>query len=225
MATVKVVDLISRAQTILKDTTAVRWTAVELQGWLNDGYREIVNRRPDANAQVGTFTCTAGYRQSITTSFANAQRLLEVISNKATLSNKRTIRLVDRQTMDDQLPGWTAANPSVNIEKYMFDHRLPKEFLTYPPATATAQVEIVYSTFPAAHALTESQLMNPATATTINLDDTYANPLLDYMLYRAYNKDAEQAGNAARAVAHFQAMMNSLTGINTSEQKEVPEDR
>jgi cytochrome c-type biogenesis protein CcmH/NrfG len=45
------------------------------------------------------------------------------------------------------------------------------------------------------------------------------------MLYRAYSKDAEQSGNAARAVAHFQAMMDSLNGINTSEQKEVPEDR
>ena len=225
MATVKVVDLISRALTILKDPTAVRWTAVELQGWLNDGYREIVNRRPDANAQVGNFTCTAGYRQSITTTFANAQRLLEVIANKSSLSNKRSIRLVDRQSMDDQIPGWTDSTPSISIEKYMFDHRLPKEFLTYPQAKAGTLVEIVYSTFPAAHALTEVQLMNPATATTINLDDTYANPLLDYMLYRAYSKDSEQQGNAARAVAHFQAMMNSLAGINTSEQAEVPEDR
>jgi hypothetical protein len=225
MATVKVVDLISRAQTLLKDTSSVRWAAVELQNYLNDGYREIVNRRPDANAQVGTFTCVAGYRQSITTSFANAQRLLEVIANKSATSSKKIIRLVDRQTMDDQLPGWPAANESTNIEKYMFDHRLPKEFLTYPPARAGTTVEIVYSTFPAAHNLTEQQLTNPATATTINLDDTYANPLLDYMLYRAYSKDAEQSGNAARAVAHFQAMMDSLNGINTSEQKEVPEDR
>lgn len=225
MATVKVVDLIGRAQTLLKDTTAVRWAAVELQNYLNDGYREIVNRRPDANAQVGTYTCVEGYRQSITTTFSNAQRLLEVIANKSATSNKRLIRLVDRQTMDDQLPDWPAKTSSVNIEKYMFDHRLPKEFLTYPPAKVGTEVEIVYSTFPAAHTLTEQQLLNPATTTTINLDDTYANPLLDYMLYRAYSKDAEQAGNANRAVAHFQAMMDSLNGINTSEQKEVPEDR
>jgi len=224
MATVKVVDLISRALVLLKDPTAARWPAVELQYWLNDGYREIVNRRPDANAQVGNFTCSAGYRQSIE-AFQNAQRLLEVISNVATGSSKRTIRLVDRQTMDDQLPGWNTANPSISIEKYMFDHRLPKEFLVYPPAKSTAQLEIVYSTFPAAHSLTEQQLMNPATTTTINLDDTYANTLLDYMMYRAYSKDVEQAGNAQRAAAYYQAMMDALNGINTSEQKETPEDR
>jgi hypothetical protein len=224
MATVKVVDLISRALVLLKDPTAVRWPAVELQYWLNDGYREIVNRRPDANAQVATFTCVAGYRQNIE-EFQNAQRLLEVIANAAATSNKRTIRIVDRQTMDDQLPGWNTATPSINIEKYMFDHRLPKEFLVYPPAKTTTQLEIVFSTFPLAHSLTEAQLMNPATTTTITLDDTYANTLLDYMMYRAYSKDVEQAGNAQRAAAYYQAMMDALNGINTGDQKEVPEDR
>jgi hypothetical protein len=224
MATVKVVDLISRALVLLKDPTAVRWPAVELQYWLNDGYREIVNRRPDANSQVGTFTCVAGYRQNIE-EFQNAQRLLEVISNVATASNKRTIRYIDRKSMDDQLPGWTAATPSINTEKYMFDHRLAKEFLVYPPAKTTTQLEIVYSTFPLMHSLTEAQLLNPATTTTITLDDTYANALLDYMMYRAYSKDVEQAGNAQRAAAYYQTMMDSLNGISTGEQREVPEDR
>lgn len=224
MATVKVVELISNALTVLKDPTAVRWTGLELQAWLNAGYREIVNRRPDANAQVGIFACVAGYRQTLN-AFSNAQRLLEVIANAALTSNKKSIRLVDRQTMDDQRPGWTAETPAISIEKYMFDHRLPKEFLTYPPATATSQVEIVYSTFPLPHTLSEVQLLNPATAETINLDDTYANVLLDYMLYRAYSKDVEQANNAARATAYFQATLEALGSINTSEQKEVPEDR
>lgn len=224
MATVKVVDLITRALVLLKDPTAARWPAVELQYWLNDGYREIVNRRPDANAQVGTFTCATGYRQNIS-NFQNAQRLLEVIANAAATSNKKTVRLVDRQTMDDQLPGWNTETTSINIEKYMFDKRLPKEFLTYPPAKSTAQLEIVYSTFPASHALTEQQLMNPATATTINLDDTYANALLDYMLYRAYSKDVEQAGNAQRAAAYYQSMMSAINGIDVSDERETPEDR
>ena len=224
MATVKVVDLISRALVLLKDPTAARWPAVELQYWLNDGYREIVNRRPDANAQVGTFTCVAGYRQNIE-QFQNAQRLLEVIANAAATSNKKTIRIVDRQTMDDQLPGWNTAPPAINIAKYMFDHRLPKEFLVYPPAKTTTQLEIVFSTFPLSHSLTEAQLMNPATTTTITLDDTYANTLLDYMMYRAYSKDVEQAGNAQRAAAYYQSMTEALNGINTGDQKEVPEDR
>ena len=47
MATVKVVDLIYRAKTILQDTTSVRWALSELQWWLNDGYRDTSNLRPD----------------------------------------------------------------------------------------------------------------------------------------------------------------------------------
>lgn len=210
MSTVKVVDLISRAHTILLDTTAVRWAAVELQGWLNDGYREVVTLHPDSNAQTATFTCAAGYRQDITGSYDRAYRLLEVITNKAATSRKRPVQLVTRKSMDTMRPGWYNETASVNIEKYMVDPRVPKEFLVYPPATTAAQLELIYTTVPAPHTLTEVQLMNSATAEVIRLDDIYGNPLLDYILYRAYSKDSENPNNAARAVAHYQAMTTAL---------------
>jgi hypothetical protein len=71
-------------------------------------------------------------------------------------------------------------------------------------------LEVLYAQVPAGHTLTDEQLGNIATAETIRIDDTYANALQDYILYRAYTKDAEQQGNAARAVAHFQAFQNAL---------------
>jgi len=214
MATVKVVDLVARAQTILQDTTATRWPVLELQNWLNDAYREIVNIRPDVNTQTGTYTCTVGTRQVLTSGFANATRLVEVTRNVASSSDKRAIRLIDRRVLDDQRRGWHAETGTVNIEHYMFDPRLPKEFLVYPPATTSAQLEVVYASVPAAHALSEAQLTNPATVTPINIDDNYANVMLDYMLYRAYTKDAEYAANAQRATGHYQAMQASL-GVKT----------
>lgn len=210
MSTVKVVDLISRAHTILLDTTAVRWPAVELQGWLNDGYKELVNIRPDANAQTTTFTCAAGYRQNIIGISGRVYKLLEVFANKAAGSNKRHIQQVSRPSLDTIRPGWYNQTPSINIEKYAYDPRLPTEFLVYPPATSSAQVELMYAEVPEPHALTEVQLMNPATAEVIRVDDIYANPLLDYVLYRAYSKDSEQQNNASRAVAHYQAMTASI---------------
>lgn len=222
MSTVKVVDLISRAQTILLDTTAVRWSAVELQGWLNDGYREVVTLHPDSNAQTATFTCEAGYHQDITDSYDRAYRVLEVRSNKAATSKKRAVQLVSRKSMDTMRPGWYNETPSVNIEKYMYDTRVPKEFLVYPPATTQAQLEIIYTTVPAPHTLTEQQLMNSATAEVIRLDDIYGNPLLDYILYRAYSKDSEQQNNASRAVAHYQAMVASLSGKVQSDEEINP---
>jgi hypothetical protein len=210
MATVKVVDLISRAGTILQDTTNVRWPAPELQGWLNDSYREITILRPDSNTQTGEFTCVTGARQVVTTIFASALRVIEVVRNTAAGSAKGAVRLVNRQMLDDQRRNWYAETGTVDIQHYMFDPRLPKEFLVYPPATTSAKLEVVYSSVPLAHTLTEAQLTNPATTEVIRIDDSYANAMLDYILYRAYSKDAEYAANAQRAMAHFQAFQSAL---------------
>lgn len=210
MATVKVVDLVARAKTILQDEDSVRWTLSELQWWLNDGYRETLIFRPDSNTITGEFTCVAGPRQVLTTTFPNATRLVSVLRNTATTSNKYAVRLVDRRVLDDQRKGWYAETPTVSVEEYMFDARQPKEFLVYPPATSAARLEVAYAQVPSPHTLTDIQLNNLATTETIRIDDTFANSLLDYMLFRAYTKDAEQPGSAARAVAHYQAFQNSL---------------
>lgn len=210
MATVKVVDLISRAKTLLQDTTSVRWSLSELQSSLNDGYRETLNLRPDSNTLTGTFSCAAGPRQVLTTGFANASRLVAVVRNVAASSNKYAVHLIDRRVLDTQRRGWYTEPASVSVEKYIFDARQPREFLVYPPATSAAQLEVLYAQVPTPHTLTDVQLANSATAEVIRIDDTFANALLDYMLYRAYIKDSEQQGNAARAVAHYQAFQNSL---------------
>ncbi|MFZ9527521.1 MAG: DUF6682 family protein [Schleiferiaceae bacterium] len=211
MATVKVVELISKAKTLLQDTTSVRWPLTELQTWLNDSYREITIIRPDANTQTGEFVCVAGARQDLMTTFPSALRLVDVVRNTAVTSTKGAVRLINRRMLDDQRRTWYADTPSVSIDHYMFDPRIPKEFLVYPPATVDSRLEVVYSSVPTSHALTEAQLGNSATTETIRIDDSFANVMLDYMLYRAYSKDAEYANNAARAVAHYQAVQAALS--------------
>jgi hypothetical protein len=210
MATVKVVDLIVRAQTLLQDEDSVRWTVAELQYWLNDAYKETIGLRPDVNTQTAEYTCVAGPRQAITGSFSNAIRLVEVVRNLATTSNKSSIRLTDRKSLDTQRRSWYSDTPSASVELYMFDPRTPKEFLVYPPATTAARLEVIYSVLPADHTLTAAQLINPATAETIRIDDIFATALFDYMLYRAFSKDAEQTAMMQRAVAHYQAFQNAL---------------
>jgi hypothetical protein len=210
MATVKVVDVISKAQTLLKDATGVRWPVLELQGWLNDAYREIVIFRPDSNAQTGTYACVSGPRQQITSAFAAATQLLDVVRNVASSAAKSPVKLITRQTLDDMDRTWYGNTGVVTIERYAFDPRLPREFLVYPPAAVGAQLEIIYSSVPAAHTLTQAQLENSATAEVIRIDDSFGNVLIDYVMYRAYSKDAEVSANAARAVAHYQAFQNGL---------------
>lgn len=205
MATVKVVDIIRRVEFILQDTN-VRWPRLELQSWINEAYLAITLLRPDASSKSGAFTCVEGTRQNITASFATALRLLDVTRNLTTSSDKKVIRAVQRPVLDDQRPAWHTETPTENIQHFTFDPRQPKEFFVYPPASAGAEIEVVYTDAPETHSLSEADL-DPATgsAEVIKLDDTYMTPIIDWVLYRAYSKDAEYGANEARAAAAYQS--------------------
>lgn len=217
MATIKVTDVISRVESILQDAN-VRWPRLELQKWLNEAYLSIVLLRPDANAKTATFTCVAGTKQTITASsggYPSAISLLDVTRNVATSSDKKVVRVVARSVLDDQRPSWHAEVASVNIQHYTYDPRNPKCFYVYPPATTAAQLEVTYADVPGAHALGEGAL-NPTAATSdvILLDDIYLSPLTDWILYRAYSKDAENGNNEQRAAAAYQTF-NAAIGTKT----------
>jgi hypothetical protein len=214
MSTVKVIDIIRRVEDVLQDSN-IRWPRTELQNWLNESYLAITLLRPDANAKSGTFTCAEGTRQVVTAQFPSALRLLDVTRNLAAASTKRVIRLVARSVLDDQRPTWHAETGTVNIQHFTYDPRQPKEFFVYPPATTSAQIEVVYADAPGAHTLTESALDPDGSNTeVIKLDDIYMSPIIDWVLYRAYSKDAEYGANEARAAAAYNAF-NSALGNKT----------
>jgi hypothetical protein len=212
--TISVAELIERVRTILQDTTSIRWTKEELTNWLNDSYREIINIRPDANSVSATFTCAQNStRQSLVTGTLSPAvspiRLLDVTRN---ITSGRAIRHVQREPLDDTRRAWHKET-GPEIEHFMFDPRLPREFFVYPaPSGASHQIEVVISSVPAGHTYNSST--GAWSAANYELIDSFANASLDYVLYRAYSKDAEYAANAQRAVAHFQAMQNAL-GLKT----------
>ena len=217
MATIKVIDVISRVEAILQDTN-IRWPRVELQKWLNESYLSIVLLRPDANAVCATFTCAAGTKQDLTASsggFPSALRLLDITRNVLSSSNKKVVRVVARSVLDDQRPSWHSEAQSVNIQHYTYDPRQPKQFYVYPPATNAAELEVVYADAPGSHSLTEAQLdPDGSHAEVIKLDDIYLSPITDWILYRAYSKDAEYGANEQRAAAAFQTF-NAAIGTKT----------
>lgn len=197
MATTKVATLIETAGIILQDTSQVRFPQAELMTFLNDAQREIVLHRPDAKTVNGNMTCVAGSKQSIPNT---GLRLIDVVRNDA----GRAITQIDRKILDETLPNWhnTAADGTKKIEHFVYDPADPKNFYVYPNATSSMNIEIIYSTAPADISYT--------TTVTITLDDIYANAILDYMLYRAYQKDSEYAGNADRSMMHYQSFANAL---------------
>jgi hypothetical protein len=224
MATIKVIDIVERVEDILQDTN-VRWPRLELQNWINESYLQIILMRPDANSKTSTLTCVAGTRQTLAVSFPTGLRLLDVVRNLSTSSSKKVIRLISRSVLDDQRPSWHAETGTVNIENYTFDPRQPKEFFVYPPATTSAQIEVVYADAPGAHALTEAQLDPTGSSTVvINLDDTYLSSIIDWVLYRSYSKDAEYAANAQRAVAHNNAFLAVIGAKTQSDVSSAPQE-
>lgn len=206
-------SIIQRAVAILQDTTSVRWPVDELVRGLNDGQREIVLYRPDSNTKVATGTLAAGTRQDLTTmtgvSTSNPAKLIDITRNMAATSAKKAVRLISREILDAQTPGWHNSTSAVDVIHFMFDSRDPRAFYVYPPATALAQLEIIFAAYPTDVA-TPTGSDYTSVSGSIGVADIYGNALLDYILYRAYMKDSEYAGNAQRAQAHYAAFANSL---------------
>ena len=202
-------NILLRVKDTLQDTTSVRWTEAELLRYINDAQREIVNLRPEASAATANVALVVGTAQTIPTA---GLRLIKVVRNMSaaggSATGKRAIRIVDREILDSQEPNWHDSSVSgdaahsTTVKHYVFDEDDPRRFYVYPGASSTSTfIEIVYSTSP-------TDLAN--TSATIFVDDIYANAIIDFVLYRAYMKDAEFAGNAQRANNHFQLFANSV---------------
>ena len=205
MATTKVVDILDRAAIILQDNTNVRFPNTELLKFFNDAQKEVVLHRPDAKMVNTTYACVDGSKQTLPSA---ALRLIEIVRNVG----GRAITQVQRRILDETLPNWHETAAGTNkIEHFVYDPADPKNFYVYPKgASGTHSLEIVYSSAPSEIAVT-----NFATDTqVISLDDVYANCILDYVLYRSYQKDSEFAGNAQRAMMHYQSFANAL-GVKT----------
>lgn len=203
-----VYNRVQRVLDILQDRDMDRWSLSQLVGFLNDGYISIVELRPDANSLSGEFTCAAGTRQVLSSSFPTAVSLIDIVRN---ISTGRPIRIIDRQMLDDYRRNWHAETQKTEIQHYVYDPRIPREFLVYPPSKAGVKIEAVYSLPPTFHDETKDY---STTDEAINLNDLYGNALVQYMAFRAYSTDADHAANAGRAAAHFQLMQQEL-GIKT----------
>lgn len=196
-------DLLTRAGDILQDQTSVRWPIAELLRYLNDGRRELAIHRPDIYSYSTAMTLVAGTKQTIP---SDGNRFLDAVRNvTAAGAIGRAVRVVEREILDAQVPDWHSATESTALKHFMFDERSPKNFYVYPPSAAGHKLEIVYSRSPVD--ITDQQL---SSTSMLENEDIYSGVLLDYILYRAFSKDAEYAGNQQRALLHYQAFTTTL---------------
>jgi hypothetical protein len=203
VATVTVQNLIDQARTILQDFDAIRWPDTEFLGWTASAYREIVRHRPDANSVTTNIATAADSRQMLP---ADGAYLISVVRNED--GSKRAVRPIERHVLDSQNPDWHTLNATASVDTakyYVYEKDSPKVFYLYPAPQAGANVSIQYARIPTAHTSVDE---------TISLDDTYAGLIVDYLLYRAYSKDAS-VGDANLA-ANYGTMFYQQLGINNA---------
>ena len=198
-------DVLTRAGDIIQDATNVRWPVAELMRYLNDARREVAIARPDIYAKTAVVDLAAGTRQELP---ADGSRFLDAVRNMPGGAAGRAVRIVEREVLDAQLPDWHMLTPAGEIKHFMFDERSPRSYYVFPPAAAGAKLELIYSQAPA-------EITTPETALTA--EDIYTGAIVDYVCYRAFSKDAEYAGNAQRAQAHYVQFANALgIGVRAS---------
>lgn len=235
-------DVLFRVSSQLHDISPqfTRWTERELVSWLNDGQKAIAKYMPSSCARVDAIKLVAGTKQSIEKILAANIKpgdgsaaadvyggyLQSVIRNMGSdgLTPGNAIRLVDREVLDVNNPAWHAATSS-SISQWMFDPRMPKVFYVSPgvPAGTNLWIEASFLANPVEVAVVTQGAygMNGSSTLAISVDDKYIDDLVNYILARAYMKDAEFAGNANMAASHAQmftssinAQVSALTGVN-----------
>lgn len=195
--------IIADAGIILNDAGAVRFTNAELLSWLNAGQVEIATLVPNSNAITLAIQLVAGVKQSAP---ADALRIVEFVRNMG--ANGQTpgpaIYQIERKDMDAYERGWASDSPSSNVVHAMYNAEDDnKTFYVWPPQSPIQQtfIEIIYAQTPAYLASANSP---------ISISDYYRNPLLDYILYRAFSKDSEFANQAKRSQTHRKAFGDYL---------------
>jgi hypothetical protein len=215
MATL-VSTVLTKVGVLLQDPSYIRWTLSELLGWVNDAQREVVLYKPEACVITAVVPFVAGTtRQQLTGAVRpvgssvtyNAARLVEVIRNHGyatgvTNTPGRSISFVDRAVMDAQNPEWHTDPAGVRgVRHYMHDPRDPMTFFIWPKQTYNPNLEICFSYLP--ESVTSANQ-------SLSVSDQFANAVVDYILFRCYSKNAEYAGDANLAIAHYQAFANAM---------------
>jgi hypothetical protein len=192
-----VIDKVAGA--ILNDRNKVRFLQADLLASLNEGQRVICAIDPSAYSGYVTITCVAGAQQTVP---SNVHILLGTGYNVVSGNPGRIFDIVKRETIDIPSPNWRAGTKKAEVRHIIADDETPSVFHVYPPVLNGTQIVVKAALIPA----------DIAAGTAITVEDTHEAALMNYMLFRAYSKNAEFAGNAERASAYYQAFMAMVGG-------------
>ena len=198
-------EIIRRAQVLLQDATGVRWPAAELVGYLNEGQRQLATARPSESSVVRDYAMADGAEQALPD---DAFLLLDVNHNST--GRYRAITKVERKTLESVARDWIGKKPTDATVHYMYSELEPDVFYVYPPGMAGASLKATFAVYPQDVGEPTGPTWADVAGAT-GLAARWDAALLDYVLYRAWSKDAEYAANEQRASAHLGMFTTSVS--------------
>lgn len=217
-------SVLMRIVNILQDATNIRWTADELVMWTNEAMTSTAVLRPDATARRVEVALTGGLYYRVDDLLGpesnKALRFMRLIRNTAPESKLGFIRSASMTAMDAILPTWRSVKASYDIVNFLTDPEDHLGFYVYPPAPVpdpvgppiipAARADMMYSAIPTPIAPVgegKSWLDVEGMLATETVFDT---ALVEYVLARAFSKDAEYGGNGQRASMHMSNYQQAL---------------
>jgi len=180
------------------------YARIKIATWIkyaNSALRSLVLVRPDSSVKRTSVQLAAGTHQDVP---AEAIRLLAINRNMGTDGSTvgRIITPIGTELLNLTNQLWHQATAKTYIDHYMLDDENPRSFFVTPPvhATTAVYVEMEYSWIPTVYT---------ATTDAIVVSDVYANPMIAWMLYKAYTVDDEEV-NFQKGQAHLTEFMNLL---------------
>lgn len=212
-------DVFEKAGILLNDTgnlSTRRWPLAELCGWLNDGLKAIVIQKPSASAVNVSLPLVRGTLQTIPDGYVSILRpVRNVRAERSDRQPRKTISVVSDEQLSNLNPAWHdeySVRYMQQVKHFVFDEANPRAFYVYPGNDGTGAIEAVLCAEP--KLIQPKDGVNPtdlaAYEVEVPIEDIYSGVLLDYVLYRARSKDAQESGNATRAALHYQQFANAL---------------
>jgi hypothetical protein len=200
----KIRDLIDRCLTAVNDPDADSWSAPELIQYLNEALNTLSTILPDQFTVIETVQLVAGTKQTLPTGGVRFIRMNRSVAPDDSMGE--STRPVSYDALERHLPGWHTSEPGLARE-YAPDPMEPTTYWVYPPQTPglPGKAEIQYIKVPEYVDVGEALPTDPA----------YDAALIEYILYRAYSKDADYAGQDGRAQAHYNKFKELSGGAST----------
>ena len=189
--------LVGSVTALLHDADNDRWGASDIAQWLNDGQLAVIRRVPAAYPKTAVIDLVEGTQQSIPSDGLAFIRFVRNVS--AADKPQRAPRRVSHELQDIESPDWHAATADKVVKSYTYDPAVPKVFWVSPPQPATSgRGEIQYSAVPP----------TAVAGGDVAIDKIYDNAMIEYALYRAFARDAEEGDDvrAQKHLSHFEAL-------------------